>query len=245
MNTVLRTLTGKTALVTGSGRGIGQAIAMALARVGTNLVLTARTQQEIDQVASVTTDLGAETLAISGDVAQDGTADAAVRAALHKFEAIDILVNNAGFSIKAPVHQTELADWDRVIAVNLRGSFLFVRAVAPQMVERGAGTIIGVSSAAGLRAAPVHSLGAYATSKFGLVGFNESLAESLREFAIRVFTICPGPVNDAGANSQTAQHIPNPRSITSTDVANSVLFAIEKLPLASSGRVIDLYQPTF
>lgn len=242
----MKNLDGKTAIVTGAGRGIGRAIALALAADGANLVLTARTESEIDQTASAARDAGSRALAISGDAACEATADAVVKAAMDEFGHVDVLVNNAGFAISSPAYKTDVNDWDRVIAVNLRGPFLFARAVAGQMAERRSGVIVGISSAAGLRGAPVHSMGAYAASKFGLVGFNESLAESLREFRVRVFTVCPGPVSDAGASARTPPPAsPGPRSVTSADVANAVIFAIESLPLAASGRVIDLYQPTF
>ncbi|MDP6184555.1 MAG: SDR family oxidoreductase [Gammaproteobacteria bacterium] len=242
----MQSLDGKTAIVTGAGRGIGRAIALGLAAERAHLVLTARTRSEIDDVASTANELGSQAIAIPGDAAHEDTASTVVGAAMDEFGPVDILVNNAGFAIRSPTYKTKVDDWDRVIAVNLRGPFLFARAVAEQMAKRGSGVIVGISSAAGLRGAPVHSMGAYAASKFGLVGFNESLAESLREFGVRVFTVCPGPVNDAGASARKSPPPrPNPRSITSADVANTVMFAIKSLPLASSGRVIDLYQPTF
>ena len=242
----MKNLDGATAIVTGAGRGIGRAIALALAAEGANLVLTARTESEIDQTAAAARDSGSRVLAIPGDAAYEETASAVVKTAMDEFGPVDVLVNNAGFAIRSPAYKTQVADWDRVIAVNLRGPFLFARAVAEQMAERRSGVMVGISSAAGLRGAPVHSMGAYAASKFGLVGFNESLAESLREFGVRVFTVCPGPVSDAGASARaTPPAEPNPRSVTSAEVANAVLFAIESLPLAASGRVIDLYQPTF
>ena len=239
-------LNGAAAIVTGAGRGIGRAIALALAAEGANLVLTARTKSEIDQTAAAARDSGSRVLAIPGDAACEDTAHTVVKAAEDEFGAVDVLVNNAGFAITSPTYKTEVEDWDRVIAVNLRGPFLFTRAVAGQMADRGSGVIVGISSAAGLRGAPVHSMGAYAASKFGLVGFDESLAESLREFGVRVFTVCPGPVSDAGASARREPPPkPNPRSVTSADVAEAVLFTIKSLPLAASGRVIDLYQPTF
>ena len=242
----MNNLDGATAIVTGAGRGIGRAIALALAAEGVNLILTARTKSEIEETAAAARDTGSRALAIPGDAAYEETADAVVKAAMDEFGPVDVLVNNAGFAIRSPAYKTEVDDWDRVIAVNLRGPFLFARAVAEQMAERRAGVIVGISSAAGLRGAPVHAMGAYAASKFGLVGFNESLAESLREFGVRVFTVCPGPVSDAGASARTPPPaIPSPRSVNSADVANAVIFAIKSLPLAASGRVIDLYQPTF
>lgn len=236
----------RTAIITGAGRGIGRAITLAIAAEGANVVLTARTESEIDETAEAARKLGVGALAIAGDAADEVAVAAVVDAATAEFGQIDVLINNAGFAINSPVYLTEIGDWDRVIAVNLRGPFLFSRAVAGQMAERRSGVIIGISSAAGLRGAPVHAMGAYAASKFGLIGFNESLAESLRDSGVRVFTICPGPVSDAGGSARRpVADPPNPRAIKSEDVANAAIYAITRLPLPSSGRVLDLYQPTF
>lgn len=242
----MRRLEGQTAIVTGGGRGLGRATALALAAEGANVVVTARTAGEVEETARMVDSTGAGALALAGDAAVEADVDRVVRAALSEFGAVHVLINNAGFAISAPTYKTEIADWDRVIAVNLRGAFLYSRAVAPQMIARRHGVIIGISSAAGLRGAPVHGLGAYAASKFGLTGFMESLAESLREFGVRAFTICPGPVHDAGSNlAEKLKRPRNPRSVLSVDVANAILFAVTSLPLATSGRAIDLYQPTF
>src|SRR3990172_7376274 len=153
-------LDGHTAIVTGAGRGIGRATALRLAAEGANVVVTARTRSEIDDTAAKIRELGAGALAIAGDVALEAHARETVDAALAEFGGVDILVNNAGMGARSPVYATPVDEWDRVIAVNLRGAFLFARTVAPNMIEKREGAIVSISSAAGLRGFPVHGMGA-------------------------------------------------------------------------------------
>lgn len=186
-------LSGKVAIVTGGGRGIGRAVALRFATEGAAILLAARTQSQIDSVAAELKSGGHKAVAIRADVSQEPDCQAIVQEARRQFGRIDILVNNAG--VLGPVKAVEeiLPDeWDEVIAVNLRGPFLMTRLVLPEMHERGSGAIINISSVAAKAAFQWN--GPYAASKAGLVGFTRTVAAEAARKGIRVNAICPGPV---------------------------------------------------
>ena len=143
-------LKNKNALITGAGKGIGKAIALALAKEGVNVILLARTQDEIDNVAAKARSLRVKALAITADVADINSVNAAVEKALSEFKTIDILINNAGIAAFGKFLELEPADWERIIQVNLMGTYYVTRAVLPNMIERQTGDIINISSTAGL-----------------------------------------------------------------------------------------------
>ncbi|MCY4107586.1 MAG: SDR family NAD(P)-dependent oxidoreductase [Chloroflexi bacterium] len=241
-------LAGQTALVTGGGRGLGRAICMALAREGANIVVVARTESEIERTARmVETDTGASALPLRCDAADESQVESAASQAIARFGTVDILVNNHGVIRGSPVWKTPIRDWDEVIAINLRGAFLFVRGLVPSMIERRRGVIVGVSSTAGLRGYQAPTAGAYVASKAGLIAFDQQLAESVRDFNIRVFTICPGPISDTGMGpgSPPVGQQPNPRYSTPEEIAAAVSFMVTSLPIGASGRVWDMHTPPY
>ena len=241
-------LAGQTALVTGGGRGLGRAICMALAREGANIVAVARTESEIDETARmVEAEAGVSALALRCDASDEFQVESAASDAIARFGAVDVLVNNHGVIRGSPVWKTPIEDWDQVIAVNLRGAFLFVRSLVPQMIERRGGVIVGVSSTAGLRGYQAPAAGAYVASKAGLIAFDQQLAESVRDFNIRVFTICPGPITDTGMGPGPAPigQTPNPRYSTPDEIAAAVRFMVTSLPIGASGRVWDMHTPPY
>ena len=185
-------LKNKTALVTGAGKGIGKAIALALAKEGVNVILVARTQEEIDSVAAKVRSLRVKALAITADVASIDSVNAAVAKALNEFGAIDILINNAGIASFGKFLELEPTDWERIIQVNLMGPYYVTRAVVPNMIERQTGDIINISSTAGLAGNALTS--AYSASKFALLGLTDSLMQEMRKHNIRVTALTPSTV---------------------------------------------------
>jgi 3-oxoacyl-[acyl-carrier protein] reductase len=185
-------LKNKNALITGAGKGIGKAIALALAKEGANIILVARTQEEIDSVAAKVRSLRVKALAITADVADINSVNAAVAKALAEFGTIDILINNAGIAAFGKFLELEPTDWERIIQVNLMGTYYVTRAVLPNMIERQTGDIINISSTAGLSGNALTS--AYSASKFAVLGLTESLMQEVRKHNIRVTALTPSTV---------------------------------------------------
>lgn len=190
-----RALAGKVALVTGGGRGIGRATALALARRGADIAVCARTQHEIEVVAAEIEGEGSRALAVVADIAVEDEIAAVVDRVRSALGPVDILVNNAGTIAFAPIAETRTETWDRLMAVNLRATFLFCRAVWPEMVARGGGTIVNVASTAGHRGYPRQ--GAYVASKHGVVGLSKVLAIEGQAHGVRVHVVSPGGVDTA------------------------------------------------
>ncbi|MFV5699393.1 3-ketoacyl-ACP reductase [Flavobacterium sp. ZT3R17] len=185
-------LKNKNALITGAGKGIGKAIALALAKEGVNIILVARTQEEIDSVAAKVRSLRVKALAITADVADINSVNSAVEKALAEFGTIDILINNAGIAAFGKFLELEPTDWERIIQVNLMGTYYVTRAVLPNMIERQTGDIINISSTAGLSGNALTS--AYSASKFAVLGLTESLMQEVRKHNIRVTALTPSTV---------------------------------------------------
>ncbi len=185
-------LKNKNALITGAGKGIGKAIAIALAKEGVNVILVARTQEEIDSVAAKVRSLRVKALAITADVADINSVNAAVAKALAEFGTIDILINNAGIAAFGKFLELEPTDWERIIQVNLMGTYYLTRAILPNMIERQTGDIINISSTAGLSGNALTS--AYSASKFAVLGLTESLMQEVRKHNIRVTALTPSTV---------------------------------------------------
>ena len=187
-------LEGKTAIVTGGGRGIGEGIARVLAREGANVVVMGRHVDEVEAVAGSITGSGGRAIAVVADVTRWDSLIAMTDQAVRQFGGVDILVNNAG--IEGPPRL--LADlpaeqWDEVLGVNLKGAFLCCKAVLPAMIDRGGGRIINIGSIAGRRMTFFGSLD-YTVSKYGMEGLTQHLAWELADRRITVKTICPGGV---------------------------------------------------
>jgi NAD(P)-dependent dehydrogenase (short-subunit alcohol dehydrogenase family) len=183
----------KVALITGGGRGIGKAIALAYAREGARLAICARTASEIEQTATEAKALDAECLAVVCDVSLEESVRNLVKSVQERFGKTDVLVNNAGVMIRpVPITELEVKKWDYTIAVNLRGPFLVTKALLPLMMRQKSGAIINVSSSIGRGA--YANFGAYAVSKWGIEGFTQTLAAEVRSYNIRVNSVEPGYV---------------------------------------------------
>src|SRR6266511_4392951 len=163
----------RAAIVTGAGRGIGRAIALALAQEGADVALAARGGEELEAVAAEITGLGRRALVVPTDVSQETDARTLVERTVAEFGRLDVLVNNAGAVAREPLRDLTVADWDRVIAVNLRGTFLCSKFALEPMLARGQGWIVNISSGAGKQGVPLRT--AYSAAKFGVVGLTQAL----------------------------------------------------------------------
>ncbi|HEX2929518.1 MAG TPA: SDR family oxidoreductase [Candidatus Binatia bacterium] len=225
-------LTDKIAVITGGGRGIGKAIAMAYAREGAKLALCARTVSELEQTVAEIRQLKTDAQGWVCDVSDEQAVKDFISNAQKKFGRIDALINNAGVITRpVPITELEVKKWDYTIAVNLRGPFLVTQVVLPIMMKQKSGSIINVSSSIG-RSAYANFI-AYATSKWGLEGFTQTLAAETRSSNIRVNSVEPGYV----ATKLTGYHGSKPESVTEVFVylASDESKGITGKMLSSSG----------
>ncbi len=192
MNTPTETvLRGKHAVVTGASRGIGAAIASALARRGADVTLMSRNEARLrEQAATLKKAFNGKAQAVAVDLAQADQIAAAFARAADTFGPPHILVNNAGIATAAPIHRTELADWNRVMDINVTGPFLCIRAIVKQMTKGDYGRIVNVASTAGLTGYAY--VAAYCAAKHGLIGLTRALARELAQTSVTVNAVCPG-----------------------------------------------------
>jgi NAD(P)-dependent dehydrogenase (short-subunit alcohol dehydrogenase family) len=221
---------GHVAVVTGSARGIGRRVALELAERGyaiaaNDLDTPEETLEELER-------LGASALTVPGDVSDERAVRRMVGVVMGGFGRVDVLVNNAGISLISPLEETSLADWRRVLEVNLTGPFLMCREFGKEMLERGSGSIVNISSVAGLLG--VADRAAYNASKHGLVGLTRTLAAEWGGRGVRVNAVCPGWVKtemdleDQAGGGYTDEDIegrvPMGRFASPEDVARAVAF---------------------
>ena len=243
-------LSGKTAIVTGSAVGVGRATALELAKRGTNVVLNySRSEQEANETVAQVEALGAKALLVRADVSGDSHVRAMVERTLEAFGSIHVLVNNAAttaFVNFADLEGLKEEQWDRILAVNLKGPFFCSRAVAPHMKSAGEGAIVNVASVAGVRA--VGSSIAYAASKAGLINLTVALARVLAP-EVRVNCVAPGFIDTRwlrqglgqlyeAAKQHTLEQTPLGRVATPEDVAQVVLSLIEGADFVTGQTIV-------
>jgi len=187
-----QSLKGKVAYITGGARGIGKATATALAKEGVNVGLIARSESNLKEVASELDTLGVKVAYAVADVSSKEEVEAAVASLAKELGDADILINNAGIATFGSVLDMDPEEWKKIIDVNLMGTYYVTRAVLPQLLEKNRGDIINISSTNGLNGAATSS--AYSASKFGVIGFTESLAQEVRRNNIRVTALTPSTV---------------------------------------------------
>ena len=217
------TLEGKIAIVTGASSGLGWATVKALSKRGANVVATARRQ---DRLASLRGETGCEVCA--GDSADEAIANAVFTLAMERFGRVDILVNNAGQGNYKSLTETTVAMYDELMRVNMRSTFLFSRLVAPGMVERPSGTIVFVSSVAGVAGAANESV--YSATKFAQVGFAQALDQELFPFGIKVTALIAGGMKTEFAigRGRDADAIATGPMMEPQRMAEAILFACEQ-----------------
>ena len=214
----------KTALVTGAGRGIGRAIAVALAKAGCTVVITARTAPELAAVRQ-------EILAAKGKasiVQADLTRDDELHALIETCAPVDFLINNAGWGTRATVMRSRVDDWDQTFRLNLRAPMILAKELLPAMIQKGEGAVINIGSVSGKNGEANGA--AYSASKFGLIGFTQSLYEEVREQGIKVAVILPGFVDTPMI--PPVKHLDRSKMIQANDVAQAVLYILNAPPTA-------------
>lgn len=220
------------ALVTGAGRGIGRAIALALAREGARLTVVSRTAAELDSLVSEIEATGARGIAFAGDLRSGSACDGAVAAAVDCFGGLQILVNNAGVGAFANVQDTKDEQWEDVVGTNLTSVFRITRAAIPHLAHRG-GNVVMISSLAGQN--PIAGMAAYCASKAALDHFSTCLMLEVRPRGIRVTTIAPGSVDTSfGGATRPADAS---WMLTPEDIAQTVVDVVRMRDAAHSSRV--------
>ncbi len=230
-------LSERVAVVTGAGRGIGRAIALAYGHEGADLVLAARTESELEEVARQICETGRRDFVLPTDMRDEDAVTELADIACAEFGRIDILVNNAGWGIFKPVLDLSLAEWEEVLAVNLRTAFLGSRAFGRVMVRQRSGCILNVSSMAAHRG--MRDYGPYSAAKSALLRLTETLALELKPHGVRVLALCPGPV----ASRLRSSHFPDedPRTIMQPEtVAQVAVFAASDAAAGISGAWLNV-----
>jgi 3-oxoacyl-[acyl-carrier protein] reductase len=233
----------KIAIVTGGGRGIGRATALAFAREGAKVAVTARTVSEIESAKKEIEALGRRGLAIPGDVSDEAYVKDMVDQVVEEFGTVDILVNNAGIHIRSPVVDMKIEDWDAIMAVNLRGPFLCTRAVLPYMMNQRSGKIINISSDSGRKGWATGS--AYCASKFGLLGLTEAVSEEVADaYGINVNALCVGGVDTIMAREAIAYagyELDWDKVMQPEDIADACIYLASDESRAIYGAFIDIF----
>jgi NAD(P)-dependent dehydrogenase (short-subunit alcohol dehydrogenase family) len=231
-------LAGAVALVTGSARGIGRAIALAFAREGGDLVLADRRADALAGVAEEIRSLGRRTLAHPADVSDEEQVGGLVERALGELGRLDVLVNNAGtIVLPGSLEGTTSEAWDTMMATNARSVFLCSRAVVPGMRRQGRGRIVNVASTAGLRGLPERS--AYCASKHAVVGFTRALALDLRPHGIAVNAICPGAV-DTPLTAYSRPDADKSGWLQPAEVAEVAVFLASDAARGMTGAIVEV-----
>ncbi|MDQ2085258.1 3-oxoacyl-[acyl-carrier-protein] reductase [Herbivorax sp. ANBcel31] len=242
----IKQLEGKTAIVTGSGRGLGKAVAKKLGQMGANIVLNDILQSDsVDATAEELKSLGINVLVTKGDVRNLEDNEAMVKASIEEFGSIDILVNNAGITKDKPIIKMSEKDWDDVLDINLKGAFLCTKAVVRPMMKKRKGTIINIASVAGVMGN--RGQANYSSSKAGLIGLTKSTAKELSSRNITCNAVAPGVIESKmtdvladDVKENYLNNIPLKRFGTPEDVANVIGFLASEDSNYVTGQVIHI-----
>lgn len=241
-------IAGKVALVTGASSGIGQAAAIALAAAGARVAVAARRAERLQELTGRIEAAGGEATWLPGDVTDEKFATGVVGETVDRFGRLDILVNSAGIIQAGGLEDAEIAEWRRVIDINLMATLYTCKAAIAPMKAQGGGDIINVSSIAGRRASG--PFGAYATSKFGLTGLTEGLRQEVGGSAIRVCILEPGAtttevaegVTDPNVREALRHHVTRDGVMKPEDIAAAIMFVVTLPPRANVSEI--LIRPT-
>jgi len=251
-------LQNQAALVTGSGRGIGRAIAQLFAKEGAAVFLTARTEKELAVTAAEIAKDGGRAVFVTADLTREADCDRVMAVAREKFGRIDILVNNAGhYGPVVPVEEYPLAEFDKVVAVHLRAAFLLSKLVVNEMYARGSGVILNISSLSAKAAFPWSS--AYAAAKAGMLGLTRVIAAEAGRKGVRVNALCPGPVTETRMSKELGAVLANKQGVsaekqlagfldgllqgraqTTDEIAQAALFLCSQQSSAITGQAVNV-----
>jgi 3-oxoacyl-[acyl-carrier protein] reductase len=225
----------KVAIITGGGRGIGKAIALGFANQGAHIVVAARTESEVTSVAKKIRELDRDSLGIVCDISDENQVKNLMDMTIQHFKKIDVLINNAGIGSMRPVYATSLESFEKVLKVNLTGTFLCTKHVWQPMKNSDGGSIINVSSLGGLVGYPM--LSAYCASKWGQIGFTKACAEEGKKDSIRVNAIAPGKA-DTAIRSKIKED--KTKMLTPEDQVDACVFLASDESRYITGQVISL-----
>jgi 3-oxoacyl-[acyl-carrier protein] reductase len=220
-----RSLQEKVALVTGAGRGIGRSIALRLAANGANVSLAARTASQLRAVQEEIEAGGAEAVSFPTDVSSEPDVIRLVRDTIDRFGRLDVLVNNAGIGVFRLLAETSTEEWDRVMAVNVRGPFLLCRQALPYLKQREQSFVINITSVVGLKGYAKQA--AYSASKHAVMGMTKAFAREVQPDGVRVHAICPGGV-DTELAGQARPDLDRSVLIQPDEIADIVLFLVTR-----------------
>ena len=247
----------KVAVITGGGRGIGRAIALAYAQEGAQLVLASRSVENLEETRAAVTKLGTEAVVVPTDIRSLESVEALAKQTIEHFGHVDVLVNNSGVGgPSAPLWEIAPADWEETFAVNVTGTYLCCRAFLPHMVQHRSGSVIVIASMTGKR--PLINRTPYAASKMALIGLVRTLAWEAGQYSIRVNAISPGPVEGERiewvirkqaeargisldeARQAFTRDSPLGRLIPPTDVAKAAVFLASDLAVSVTGEDLNV-----
>jgi NADP-dependent 3-hydroxy acid dehydrogenase YdfG len=217
----------KITLISGASRGIGRAVSLRLAHEGHFVVVLARNAEEIGELEHEIDEAGGKALSIVCDVSDEKQVNDAVAEVIRDFQRIDCLVNNAGIGIFKPAEEITPDEWDRVMDVNVKGSFLLTRAVLPHMKAAGSGHIVGIASDVSKRTFSTGSL--YTASKYAQHAFFESLRREVRVLGIKVSVIYPGLVDTYFHQAEQGEP-QQAKFLHADDIANAVSYIVQAPP---------------
>lgn len=220
----LTELDGKVALVTGASSGVGWATALAFAKQGVRVIVTARRADRLNALVETISESGGHAVSVPGDGADPATAAAAVAQCFESFGRLDFLINNAGQGSYKQLVETSVAEYDELMSANMRSSFVFSREAAPHLIAQRSGTMVFVSSVAGLRGTGNEAV--YSASKFAQIGFAQALDDELRPYGVKVCTLCPGGIKTEFAigRGRTKEGIAASTMMEPSEVADAILF---------------------
>lgn len=240
-------LKGKTAIITGSGRGIGRAIALAMAQQGADIVINDVNMESAQEVVAEIEALGRQAIAVKADVTLEEQVETMVQACIDRFGKLDILVNNAGIIQTVPVTEINGKDWDRVMEVNLKGVFLCCKAALTPMKAQRSGKIINIASVAGKRGGGLLGNSCYSASKGGVIAFTKSVARECGPFGINVNAITPAFTDTEMTRSIAPDKkefiikmLPLGRVGQPEDIAGAVCFLASSMSDYMTGEVMDV-----
>ena len=231
-------LKNKVAVITGSGRGIGQAIAVDLARNGANVVLVSRSIDELVSLSKTIKHFKVKTLPLKADISSEEDVKYIFCQTMLVFKRLDILVNNAGIHLLKPILDTTIEEWNRVIEVNLKGTFLCCREALKIMIPQNYGKIINISSASGLKGSS--NLSAYCASKFGQIGLTQVIADEIKDLNININAILPSAVNTKIIRD-SYPGVDYNIFIKPDNIAKVVTFMVSENASAIKGASIEVY----